>query len=228
VVEDAAHALLASYNGRALGNVGDLGCLSFHETKNIICGEGGALLLRDAQFIERAEIAREKGTNRKAFFRGEVDKYSWIDIGSSYLPAELNAAFLYAQFERADEILARRRSLCAAYRAQLAPLDAAGLLSLPKEPPHGQDAGHIIYVLARDMEEREALRRHLRADGIGAVTHYVPLHSSVAGRRYGRTAGTMAVTDRIAATLLRLPLYFEMREEQIDRVVRSIRTFFRI
>jgi len=226
VIEDAAQALLATYKGRPLGAVGDLGCLSFHETKNVICGEGGALLFRDRDFMERAEIVREKGTNRKAFFRGEVDKYSWIDIGSSYLPAELNAAFLFAQLERADEIVARRRSLCDAYRERLAPLEAEGLLSLPRGHPDKRDAAHIVYILARNAADREGLRRHLRAEDIGAVTHYVPLHSSAAGQRYGRTAGTMAVTDRVAATLLRLPLFFEMKEEQIDRTIDSMRRYF--
>lgn len=227
VIEDAAHALLATYKGLRLGAVGELGCLSFHETKNIICGEGGALLFRDERFVERAEIAREKGTNRKAFFRGEVAKYSWIDIGSSYLPAELNAAFLYAQLERADEIVDRRRSLCAAYRKRLLPLEDEGRFSLPRPQPHGQDSGHIFYLLTRSAVEREALRRHLRAEQIGAVTHYVPLHDSAGGRRYGRTAGSMEVTERVAETLLRLPLYFEMQETDVDRVADSISRFFR-
>jgi dTDP-4-amino-4,6-dideoxygalactose transaminase len=226
VIEDAAQALLATYDGRALGTIGDLGCLSFHETKNVICGEGGALLFRDDRFVDRAEVVREKGTNRKAFFRGEVDKYSWIDLGSSYLPGELTAAFLCAQLERAHEIVERRRALWAGYRERLAPLESAGRLTLARASADGRDVGHIFYVLARDADEREGLRRHLRAEQIGAVTHYVPLHSSPAGRRSGRVAGPMTVTDRVNDTLLRLPLYFEMRESQLDRVVESIFRYY--
>jgi dTDP-4-amino-4,6-dideoxygalactose transaminase len=227
VIEDAAHALLATYKGRALGAIGDLGCLSFHDTKNVICGEGGALLFREPRFFERAEIVREKGTNRKAFLRGEVDKYSWVDIGSSYLPGELMAAFLCAQLEHADEIVTRRRALCAGYRERLAPLERDGLLVLPRANPDGADAGHIFYVLARTERERERLRRHLRGEDIHAVTHYVPLHSSAAGRRHGRVASSMVVTDRVSDTLLRLPVYFEMTERQVDRVCDSVRRYFR-
>ncbi|HKQ27940.1 MAG TPA: dTDP-4-amino-4,6-dideoxygalactose transaminase [Burkholderiales bacterium] len=227
IIEDAAHALLATYKGRQLGTVGELGCLSFHDTKNVICGEGGALLFRDANLVERAEIAREKGTNRKAFFRGEVDKYSWVDIGSSYLPGELTAAFLYAQLEHAEEILARRRALCLAYRERLAPLEDEGLLSLPDTRASSHDAGHIFYLLARSPREREALRRHLRSEEIHAVTHYVPLHSSVAGRRFGRAARALPVTDRVAETLLRLPLFYQITESQLDRVAESITRFYK-
>lgn len=226
VIEDAAHALLATYKGRPLGTLGDLGCLSFHDTKNIICGEGGALLFRDPGLVERAEIAREKGTNRKAFFRGEVDKYSWIDIGSSYLPGELSAAFLYAQLENADKITVQRKALCAGYRERLAPLEREGLLRLPPVAHAAEHAGHIFYVLARSEAEREALRKHLRGEEIHAVTHYVPLHSSKAGRRFGRAAGELPVTDQVAATLLRLPLFYEMSEAQLDRIAESIARFY--
>lgn len=226
VIEDAAHALLATHKGRPLGTLGDLGCLSFHDTKNIVCGEGGALLFRDEGFIERAEIAREKGTNRKAFFRGEVDKYSWVDIGSSYLPGELSAAFLYAQLEKADQITAHRKALCAGYRERLEPLEREGLLHLPPHEHAAENAGHIFYVLARSEAEREALRRHLRGEDIHAVTHYVPLHSSLAGRRFGRAAGALPVTDQVAATLLRLPLFYEMTEAQLDRIAESIARFY--
>jgi dTDP-4-amino-4,6-dideoxygalactose transaminase len=226
IIEDAAHALLATYKGRQLGTVGELGCLSFHDTKNVICGEGGALLFNDASLVERAEIAREKGTNRKAFFRGEIDKYSWVDIGSSYLPGELTAAFLYAQLEHAEEIVARRRALCAAYRERLAPLEREGRLTLPNRSASAGDAGHIFYLLLRSPAECEALRRHLRSEEIHAVTHYVPLHSAVAGRRFGRVAGSMSVTDRVADTLLRLPLYYELTESQLGRVAESITRFY--
>jgi dTDP-4-amino-4,6-dideoxygalactose transaminase len=226
IVEDAAQALLATYKGSYLGTIGDLGCLSFHDTKNVICGEGGALLFRDAAFVDRAEIVREKGTNRKAFFRGLVDKYSWIDIGSSYLPGEITAAFLYAQLEHAEAITERRRALCREYHAQLADLEAKGYFALAKTVPDRLDSGHISYLLARSADERERLRRFLVADGIQAVTHYVPLHSSVAGRRYGRMMGTMANTDRVADTLLRLPLFHDMTDEQMARVTERIRAFY--
>ena len=226
VIEDAAQALMATYKGRNLGTIGDLGCLSFHDTKNVICGEGGALLFRDASFVERAEIVREKGTNRKAFFRGLVDKYSWVDIGSSYLPGELTAAFLFAQLERADEITRRRIHLCSLYRERLEELERRGFFRLPQPHPDCVDTGHIFYVLARSLEERDALREHLLADEIYAVTHYVPLHSSAAGRRFGRTASGMQNTDRVADTLLRLPLFHQITEEQIDRVADRVREFF--
>lgn len=227
VIEDAAQALLATYKGRNLGTIGDLGCLSFHDTKNVICGEGGALLFRDATFVERAEIVREKGTNRKAFFRGAVDKYSWVDIGSSYLPGEITAAFLFAQLECAQRITRRRLDLCRAYRERLAWLEKERLLALPGSSPDSVDTGHIFYVLTRSITEREALRQYLLADQIHAVTHYVPLHSSAAGRRYGRVSGTMEVTDQVADTLLRLPLFNEISEAQLDRVTDRIGAFYR-
>ncbi len=226
VIEDAAQALLATYKGRNLGTLGDLGCLSFHDTKNVICGEGGALLFRDATFVDRAEIVREKGTNRKAFFRGEVDKYSWVDIGSSYLPGEITAAFLFAQLEAARELTRKRLELCKVYQERLGDLEAAGLITLPKGHPDSVDTGHIFYVLARTLEERERLRKHLLAQAITAVTHYVPLHSALAGRKFGRTAGTMEITDRVGDTLLRLPLFYEMTPAQQDRVVDAVRGFY--
>jgi len=226
VVEDAAQALLATYKGTKLGTLGDLGCLSFHDTKNVICGEGGALLFRESKYVERAEIVREKGTNRKAFFRGEVDKYSWVDIGSSYLPGEMTAAFLFAQLEHAERLTSRRLALCAAYDERLADLESEGLLKLPKGHPDCVDTGHIFYVLTRTAEERERLRQHLVGQRITAVTHYVPLHSALAGRRFGRTAGPMEVTDRVGDTLLRLPLFFEMTDAQLERVVGAVRGFY--
>ena len=227
VIEDAAQALMATYKGRNLGTIGDLGCLSFHDTKNVICGEGGAVLFRDSRFVERAEIVREKGTNRKAFFRGLVDKYSWIDIGSSYLPGEITAAFLFAQLEHAREITLRRKQLCRAYRERLAPLAAEGFFTVGQSIPDCVDSGHILYILARSLEEREALRRFLLGEHIHAVTHYVPLHSAVAGRRYGRASGELPVTDRVGDTLLRLPLFNDMTEAQLERVVSSVGRFYR-
>ncbi|APV49655.1 dTDP-4-amino-4,6-dideoxygalactose transaminase [Betaproteobacteria bacterium GR16-43] len=226
VIEDAAQALGATYKGRKLGAIGELGCLSFHDTKNVICGEGGALLFRDATFVERAEIVREKGTNRKAFFRGAVDKYSWVDIGSSYLPGEITAAFLFAQLQQADMLTQRRLALCARYQEGLADLERDGRLTLPKGHPDCRDTGHIFFVLANSAAEREGLRLHLRGLDIHAVTHYVPLHSAVAGLKYGRTPGPMPVTDRVGDTLLRLPLFHELTAAQQDRVIAAVRGFY--
>ncbi|MDE2118721.1 MAG: dTDP-4-amino-4,6-dideoxygalactose transaminase [Betaproteobacteria bacterium] len=224
VVEDAAQALLSTCKGRALGSIGHFGCLSFHETKNIISGEGGALLVNDERFAERAEIVREKGTNRSQFFRGEVDKYTWVDIGSSYLPSELIGAFLYAQLEHADQITAKRCHICTAYAAQLASLQQAGKLRLPAFD--GDSNGHMYYVILDSLETRTKLIAHLKAQGIHPVFHYVPLHSSPAGRKYGRTASAMTVTDGLSERLLRLPLHYEMSDEDIARVSAAIHDFF--
>jgi len=227
VIEDAAQGMLAEYKHRKLGTIGHLGCLSFHETKNVISGEGGALLVNDERFVERAEIVREKGTNRSKFFRGEVDKYTWVDIGSSYLPSELIGAFLCAQLEHAAEVNAKRLALCAAYRSGLEPLGASGRLGLPQPaPPEATSNGHMFYVLAGSLAERTALIEHLKARGIYAVFHYVPLHSSPAGRRFGRVAGELAVTDDVASRLVRLPLYYELTERDVGEVVGAVRAFF--
>jgi len=224
VVEDAAQALLSTWKGKALGTIGHFGCLSFHETKNIISGEGGALLLNDARFVERAEIVREKGTNRSQFFRGEVDKYTWVDIGSSYLPSELVSAFLYAQLEHANEITAQRCRICSAYAEQLAPLEQADRLRLPHFDADSN--GHMFYILLDSLATRTALIAHLKEQGIHPVFHYVPLHSSPAGRKYGRTSGNMAVTDNLSERLLRLPLHFEMDDADVARISAAIRQFF--
>jgi len=227
VVEDAAQALLSSYRGKPLGALGDLGCLSFHETKNIISGEGGALLVNDPELVERAEIIREKGTNRSRFFRGQVDKYTWVDIGSSYLPSELVGAFLYAQLSHAEEIMAKRRRLCRRYGERLAPLARAGIIEVADPLPAGLSGnGHMFYILLPDTDTRSALIRHLGEGGILGVFHYVPLHSSPAGRRFGRTGSAMDVTDSVSARLLRLPLYFEMEEADVDRVAERVAGFF--
>jgi dTDP-4-amino-4,6-dideoxygalactose transaminase len=227
VVEDAAQGMLAQYKGRKLGVVGHLGCLSFHETKNVISGEGGALLVNDARFLERAEIIREKGTNRAQFFRGEVDKYTWVDIGSSYLPSELVGAFLWAQLEHAEQINAKRKKLCAAYREGLEALARRGVLTLPQPEPEGVEGnGHLFYILLRDLATRSSLIAHLKSSGIHSVFHYVPLHSAPAGRKFGRAAGPMTVTDDIAARLLRLPLYYGLAEEQVAAIVAEIHAFF--
>lgn len=227
VVEDAAQGILAEYKGRKLGAIGHLGCLSFHETKNVISGEGGALLVNDERLIARAEVIREKGTNRSQFFRGEVDKYSWVDIGSSYLPSELVGAFLWGQLEHAGEINAGRLSLCATYRKGLAPLARQGALVLPQPAPAGITGnGHMFYVLLQDLATRTRLIAHLKARGLHTVFHYVPLHSSPAGRKCGRAAGAMTVTDNIADRLLRLPLYHGLAGAQVEEITAAIAAFF--
>ena len=224
VVEDAAQALLSTYKGRALGSIGHFGCLSFHETKNIISGEGGALLVNDERFAERAEIIREKGTNRSQFFRGEVDKYTWVDIGSSYLPSELVSAFLYAQLEHAKEITTKRCHICTTYTEQLTPLAQAGKLRLPNFDDDSN--GHMFYIILDSLDIRTRLIAHLKAQGINPVFHYVPLHSSPAGRKYGRTGSAMKVTDDVSERLLRLPLHYEMSDEDVARVSTAVQDFF--
>lgn len=224
VVEDAAQALHSYYKGRALGSIGHFGCLSFHETKNIISGEGGALLVNDERYRERAEIIREKGTNRSQFFRGMVDKYTWVDIGSSYLPGELIAAFLYAQLEHANEITAKRCHICATYAIHLAPLQQAGKLRLPDFNDNSN--GHMYYLILDSLNTRSRLIAHLKARGILSVFHYVPLHSSPAGLKYGRTGSAMTVTDDLSERLLRLPLYYEMNDSDIARVSSAVAEFF--
>ena len=224
VVEDAAQALLSTYKGRALGSIGHFGCLSFHETKNIISGEGGALLVNDERFVERAEIVREKGTNRSKFFRGEVDKYTWVDIGSSYLPSELVSAFLYAQLEHADEITAQRCHICSTYTTQLASLQQTERLRLPTFD--GDSNGHMFYVILGDIETRTRLIAELKSQDILPVFHYVPLHSSPAGRKYGRSGSAMTVTDNLSERLLRLPLHYEMSDDDIVRISIAIQKFF--
>jgi dTDP-4-amino-4,6-dideoxygalactose transaminase len=227
LIEDAAQALLSKHDGRALGTIGQLGCLSFHETKNVISGEGGALLVNDPALVERAEIIREKGTNRAKFFRGQVDKYTWVDIGSSYLPSELIGAFLYAQLEHADEIMAARRRLWERYHAALEPLAGEGRVQLPpSEAGRCPGNGHMFYLLAKSLEQRTALIDCLKARGILAVFHYVPLHSSPAGRRLGRTAGTMSVTDDVSQRLVRLPLFYGMSDADFEEVVVAVMEFF--
>jgi dTDP-4-amino-4,6-dideoxygalactose transaminase len=227
VVEDAAQALLSTYKGRHLGTIGHFGCFSFHETKNLLSGEGGALLVNDERFVERAEIVREKGTNRSRFLRGEVDKYTWVDLGSSYLPSELIAAFLDAQFAHADEVIARRRAVCARYRAGLAELADSGALGIPPEPPADRVAnGHIFYVMADTLATRMELAAHLKAHEVHSVSHYVPLHSSPGGQKFARASGTFKVTDAISDRLLRLPLYFGITDAQVDAVIDAVKAFY--
>jgi dTDP-4-amino-4,6-dideoxygalactose transaminase len=227
VVEDAAQAVLSEYKGRRPGAIGHLGCLSFHETKNVISGEGGALLVNDAALVERAEIIREKGTNRSKFFRGEVDKYTWVDIGSSFLPSELIGAFLWAQLERAESIIARRRQLCAVYREALQDLADDGLLTLPQVEPEGVSGnGHMFYLFTRTAAERGPLLAHLKAVGVHAVFHYVPLHASPAGRKFGRTGGALPVTENLADRLVRLPLFYNLGDDEARAIAGHVRGFF--
>lgn len=227
VVEDAAQGIMAYYRGKPLGTIGDLGCLSFHETKNVIAGEGGALLVNDERFVERAEIVREKGTNRSKFYRGEVDKYTWVDIGSSYLPGEIIAAFLLAQLEHALEITERRRRLWSVYHELLREYEEEGLLRRPVIPSHCEHNAHMYYILLRSLEERDALMRYLRSHGIYSVFHYVPLHSSPAGQKYGRTHGELRVTERVSSTLLRLPLFYDLKEEEVMNICELVGRYFR-
>jgi dTDP-4-amino-4,6-dideoxygalactose transaminase len=223
VIEDAAQGISADYHGRPLGSIGRLGALSFHETKNIIAGEGGALLINDDRYIERAEILWEKGTNRSQFFRGMADKYTWLDVGSSYLPSELTAAFLLAQCESATRISARRMELWQRYHDQLAPLEQSGVLRRPIIPDGCRHNAHIYYVLLQSAAARDAALASLRASGIDAVFHYVPLHSSPAGRRFGRVSDRLDVTDDASARLIRLPLWSAMTDRDVDAVVDAVR-----
>lgn len=218
VVEDAAQGLGATYKGRPLGGIGAMGALSFHETKNIISGEGGALLIGDSRFAERSEIVREKGTNRSKFMRGAVDKYTWVDIGSSYLPSEIIAAFLCGQLDHHDLLLARRLEIWKAYHERLKPLEERGVLRRPVIPADCGHNGHLYYVLMETPQSRDAVMEGMRARDISALFHYVPLHSSPAGERYGRTNGNLRITDSVSARLLRLPLYYGITDAQIDRV----------
>lgn len=214
VVEDAAQAIFSSYKGRALGSIGDLAALSFHETKNVIAGEGGALLVNDPALIERAEMIREKGTNRSQYFRGQVDKYTWVDIGSSYLPSELVAAFLHAQLEQGDSITAQRLAIWRSYHAWAEPLEAHGLLQRPTIPDGCMHNAHMYYILLDGLARRSDFIERMKAAGIGTVFHYVPLHSSPVGLSHARTHGSMEHTDRTSDCLVRLPLWIGLEAHQ--------------
>jgi dTDP-4-amino-4,6-dideoxygalactose transaminase len=222
VVEDAAQGVMASYKGRPLGSLGDLAAVSFHETKNVISGEGGAILVNDARRVERAEIIWEKGTNRSQFFRGQVDKYTWVDIGSSYLPSEVTAAFLWAQFECADATTRERLRLWRLYHDAFADLEREGRVRRPIVPPHCHHNAHLYYLLANDLPARTRLLRGLAAQDINAVFHYVPLHSSPAGRKFGRTHEDLPHTQASSDRLVRLPLWVGMTEPDVERVVREV------
>lgn len=224
VVEDAAQGIMAGYKGRPLGAIGDLGSFSFHETKNIMSGEGGALLMRDPELVLRAEIIREKGTDRGRFFRGEVDKYTWQDLGSSFLPSEITAAFLWAQFEQAERISSERMAIWQRYHAMLAPLEQQGLLRRPIVPADCQHNGHLYYILLHPGIDRQNVLAALKQDKIGAVFHYVPLHSSPAGLRFGRPHGDLALTTALSQRLIRLPMWLGLSELQQHRVCDALGT----
>jgi dTDP-4-amino-4,6-dideoxygalactose transaminase len=227
VVEDAAQGVFARYKGRWLGTIGHLGCYSFHETKNISCGEGGALLINDPAMERRAEILREKGTDRSQFMRGQTDRYTWVDVGSSYLPSDMLAAFLVGQIENMEKITRRRGEIFDRYVTILSPLVDRGLIRLPVVPPHCSPNYHMFYVLTADIEERTALIAHLCAAGILAVFHYVPLHSSPFAQSLGMPQRHLPRTDELSARLLRLPMYFDLTDQEVEEVASVVLDFYR-
>lgn len=226
VIEDAAQGILSTYKGKALGTFGDFGCFSFHETKNYSMGEGGALLIRDKENIERAEIIREKGTNRAKFFRGQIDKYTWVDVGSSYLPGDMNAAYLMAQLDLADEIFADRMRSWNLYEKLLKPLADRGKIELPTIPEHCTHNAHMFYIKAKDLEERTALIHFLKEKEIQAVFHYIPLHSAPAGQQFGRFHGEDVYTTKESERLLRLPMFYRLTEEQVHDIAEAVIEFY--
>ena len=226
VVEDAAQGVMSSYKGKALGTIGDFGCYSFHETKNYSMGEGGAVLVNNPAYVERAEILREKGTNRSKFFRGQVDKYTWVDIGDSFLPSELNAAYLWAQLEMADEINEERLHSWQRYWDAFQDLAAAGRVTLPTIPVDCVHNAHMFYIKCKDLDERTALISFLKQRDILAVFHYVPLHSAPAGLRFGRFAGEDRYTTAESDRLVRLPMYYKLTVEDQNRVIKAVRDFY--
>lgn len=226
VVEDAAQGVMSTYKDKPLGTIGHLGTYSFHETKNYNCGEGGALLINDESLIERAEIIREKGTNRSSFTRGKIDKYSWIDIGSSYLPSELNAAMLFAQLESADEVNRKRQDLWSLYNEMLQPISEKGFIRLPYIPKESRHNAHMFYLKTSNKEERTRLLSYLKNQGIQATFHYVPLHTSEAGRKLSNFSGTDLYTTNESERLIRLPLYYSLSESDVQNICTSISTFY--
>jgi dTDP-4-amino-4,6-dideoxygalactose transaminase len=225
LLEDAAQALGASYRGRPCGSLGDLGAISFHETKNVVSGEGGALTINDPRFAERAEIIREKGTNRSKFLRGEVDKYTWVDVGSSYLPSELVAAFLYAQLQRVEEINAVRRAIFRRYTEAFADLAAQGRAALPTVPADRESNGHIFYLMMHDLGDRDRFMDHMRGSGVSAAFHYVPLHDAPAGLRFGRVSGDLTHTRQTYERLVRLPNFHQLGDD-VERVIDTAMAYF--
>lgn len=226
VVEDAAQGVMSTYKGRALGTIGDLGCFSFHETKNYSMGEGGAICVNDLSLHDRAEIIREKGTNRSRFFRGQVDKYTWVDYGSSYLPSDMNAAYLWAQLENADLINENRLAVWRAYDQAFAGLAAEGLVGKPTIPQECVHNAHMYYLKCKDLQERTALISYLREHGVQATFHYIPLHSAPAGQMFGRFDGEDVCTSSESDRLVRLPLYYGLTEQNVAKVIDSVKSFY--
>lgn len=226
VIEDAAQGVMSSYKGKALGTIGDYGCYSFHETKNYSMGEGGALLIKDPDMIERAEIVREKGTNRSKFFRGQIDKYTWVDAGSSYLPSELNAAYLWAQLEQADMVNENRLKSWNLYKELLTPIAEKEYITLPYIPEECTHNAHMFYIKTKNLEERSALISYLKENGVLAVFHYIPLHGAPAGQKYGEFIGEDKYTTRESERLVRLPMYYNLSEEDITYVAELISRFY--
>jgi len=228
VVEDAAQGVMSTYKGRALGTIGDIGCFSFHETKNYSMGEGGALLLHNDDLAQRAEVIRQKGTNRSKFLRGQVDKYTWVDCGSSYLPSDMNAAFLWAQLIKADEINQNRLKSWQLYDQLLYPLAERGLIEQPFVPDGCRQNAHMYYIKVKDLEERTQLIEYLKQQDIQAVFHYVPLHSAIAGLKYGRFCGEDRYTTVESERLIRLPMYYRLLEQDLRSVVSAIEQFYKV
>ena len=226
VIEDAAQGVMSSYKGKALGTIGDYGCFSFHETKNYSMGEGGALLIQNPDMIETAEIIREKGTNRSKFFRGQIDKYTWVNYGSSYLPSDMNAAYLYAQLEMADEINDARLHVWNRYYEGLKELADAGKIELPVIPEGCVHNAHMFYIKAKDLEERTTLISFLKENGILSVFHYIPLHSAPAGQKFGRFHGEDVYTTKESERLCRLPMYYGLTDEQVDYIISKVKAFY--
>lgn len=226
VIEDAAQGIMSTYKGKALGTFGEFGCFSFHETKNFSMGEGGALTIRDEKYIEDAEIFREKGTDRSKYFRGQVDKYRWQNYGSSYLPSDMNAAYLYAQLELADEITRARMDRWNEYREQLSGLAAEGRIELPYIPDYCEHNAHMFYIKTKDMEERARLISFLKEKGILAVFHYVPLHSAPAGIKFGRFHGEDNYTTKESERLLRLPMFYTLTADQVEYITDQVKAFY--
>ena len=226
VIEDAAQGIMSTYKGQALGTIGDYGAFSFHETKNYSMGEGGALLIKDAANVEKAEILREKGTNRSKFFRGQIDKYTWVEYGSSYLPSDMNAAYLYAQLEMADEINDARLSIWNQYYEGLKELKEAGKIELPHVPEHCVHNAHMFYVKSKDLEERTEFIDFMKANGILSVFHYIPLHTAPAGLKYGRFNGEDVYTTKESERLARLPLYYGLKEDQVSYIIDKVKEFY--
>lgn len=226
IIEDAAQAVMSTYKGKACGTIGDFGCYSFHETKNYSMGEGGALVINDPDYNERAEILREKGTNRSKFFRGQIDKYTWVDVGDSYLPSELNAAYLWAQLQQADKINDNRLATWQKYYDAFKPLAKENLIEIPVVPPECKHNGHMFWIKLKNLEERTKFIDHMREKNIGCVFHYVPLHSAPAGKKYCRFQGDDTYTTSESERLVRLPLYYGLTQKDLEYVIDTVKKFF--